>query len=493
MMIWSGLSPDLVQACIPVPDMLGQVKAVLGSYVRAEIPAVYHLKAMAQLATHPTDRVLDNRNMDNSAQRDDHLIASLINGCAIHQHQDCCHKLPHGKCSCRLGFKKELTDNNGGIKVVELFKTEDNQLEGQECEECDIGPTEVQRRKLSQQPLPLTSKRMFAVNPARPRIDKDHYSLENLEKLIAEGNGQFTEEQVKEWIDIVEGLEPYDKKILLEVLQTRNAAVVDFSPTATQALRCNTAAYLLGSLEQSKSIIFYLIKYITKDSTKVTTCLTMIRDARNKINKYASKAADSGTQKRSGQHIMQVLINKFVGMAELADTQAACCLLGMPAQFGTSKTGYIFIKSAMAYVQSNLDSDSKVGPNKRAHEDSHADMDGIFDDLDDDDDNDDSESDRSEGSEVDEEALFTDLGYDAQQVQTMCSEGWSGVPKYTNIHGKVEFVPQHVDYAHRGEALSDMNLFEYVQCVQTVPKFKKNEEEEDQGTSPYLTILPSPH
>jgi hypothetical protein len=42
------------------------------------------------------------------------------------------------------------------------------------------------------------------------------------------------------------------------VIAERNGAVVNFSPTASATLRCNTAAYHLGGNEQAKATLYYL-------------------------------------------------------------------------------------------------------------------------------------------------------------------------------------------------------------------------------------------
>jgi hypothetical protein len=183
----------------------------------------------------------------------------------------------------------------------------------------------------------------------RPFIPWEQYNVDALKE-----QGNFSEEDINSWLNIVENLNEKDKAFVEHVLTTRNEAVVNFSPTASQCLCCNTAAYLLGGMEQAKSILFYLIKYITKDSTKLTLCVNLIREARKKLSKYPSRADDAGTPKRTGQYFLTILANKHTGLSEIADTQASLCLIEMPNQVGTAKTTYVFIKSAIAYVKEML-------------------------------------------------------------------------------------------------------------------------------------------
>ena len=69
--------------------------------------------------------------------------------------------------------------------------------------------------------------------------------------------------EIQEGVDFLTALH---KGILLKALAVRNGAVVSFSPVLTQCLGCNTAAILLGSEEQAKAALFYLVKYMNKDS-----------------------------------------------------------------------------------------------------------------------------------------------------------------------------------------------------------------------------------
>lgn len=76
----------------------------------------------------------------------------------------------------------------------------------------------------------------------------------------------------------------------LNVIGIRNGGVVNYSPTASGTLKCNTAAYHLGANEQAKAIIYYLIKYITKDALTPTTTLSLLLHARQIINQHQSIA-----------------------------------------------------------------------------------------------------------------------------------------------------------------------------------------------------------
>ena len=68
-----------------------------------------------------------------------------------------------------------------------------------------------------------------------------------------------------------------------------------------------------------------------------TTSLSLISYARSTVLNHPSIANDTGTDIRTGQHLLTVMLNKSRSCKEIADTQAAVSLLNMPSQFGSIK------------------------------------------------------------------------------------------------------------------------------------------------------------
>lgn len=68
-------------------------------------------------------------------------------------------------------------------------------------------------------------------------------------------------------LDEAAGAGMYD--MLVNQLQTRNGSVVEFNDVLSAVYACNTACCLLGSQQQSVSALFYLAKYMTKDSVSL--------------------------------------------------------------------------------------------------------------------------------------------------------------------------------------------------------------------------------
>ncbi len=135
----------------------------------------------------------------------------------------------------------------------------------------------------------------------------------------------------------------------MKALAVRNGAVVEFSPALTECLGCNTAAYLLSSEEQARAALFYLVKYMVKDTVSLGNSLPVIREAMKHVNRYESIAADAGNDSRTSNFFMQRIVNIFTGLAEISDTQCAACLLGMKSSVSTEGYWFAFIKAAAAF------------------------------------------------------------------------------------------------------------------------------------------------
>jgi hypothetical protein len=91
-------------------------------------------------------------------------------------------------------------------------------------------------------------------------IQKEHEDFKNVVNL---------EEYCKDSsLTFIQSLNKEIKDRTFEVICSRNGGVVNYSPTASAVLRCNTAAYHLGGNEQAKGTLFYLIKYITDQKLK---------------------------------------------------------------------------------------------------------------------------------------------------------------------------------------------------------------------------------
>ena len=116
-------------------------------------------------------------------------------------------------------------------------------------------------------PLGISDNRCIVLEIQKEH--EDYKKIVDIAKFCEDNNLKF-----------IQNLDKEIQERKFEVICSRNGGVVNYSPTASAVLRCNTAAYHLGGNEQAKATLFYLIKYITKDAMTPTTSLSLISYAR---------------------------------------------------------------------------------------------------------------------------------------------------------------------------------------------------------------------
>jgi len=118
------------------------------------------------------------------------------------------------------------------------------------------------------------------------------------------------------------------QQYLLKCLKGRNANVVDVIPVVSAALGCNVCAYALGTLEQARAAMTYIVKYIVKDPIEVMAALVLIQKARIKAIRFGSIADDSGTDMRKSMNHIMKMVNMFTAAKEVPATLATTVLSG---------------------------------------------------------------------------------------------------------------------------------------------------------------------
>ena len=122
----------------------------------------------------------------------------------------------------------------------------------------------------------------------------------------------------KEALDALNDREASD--YAMNVAEDRNSSIVQITPLATALLGCHTNSVHLGAMEDAKNALFYVVKYLLKDKVELASSLGVVKYAMDKIQRFPSVAEDTHTDFRTGKHFLQVILNKLVGMKEIADT-----------------------------------------------------------------------------------------------------------------------------------------------------------------------------
>ena len=120
-------------------------------------------------------------------------------------------------------------------------------------------------------------------------------------------------------------------------LPCRNAQVASFNDLLSVLLGCNNNPVHLGADVAAKAAMFYLVKYVTKDSTELNTALSVLADANQHVDKWKSTAEDADTNpNRRSIHLAERVSNTN-GAMELSDTQGAGCVLGHRAHLSSEQ------------------------------------------------------------------------------------------------------------------------------------------------------------
>lgn len=131
---------------------------------------------------------------------------------------------------------------------------------------------------------------------------------------------------------------------LLAALVTRNGIVVDTSPAISALTGSNTAAIMLGGMEQAIATMYYLVKYITKEAFDPSSTLTLLQHARTHVQANPSRAPDAATDGdvRRAKQTWQRLENLIAGATVTSTTQAVANLLGFRAHHSSDAFVWTF-------------------------------------------------------------------------------------------------------------------------------------------------------
>ena len=84
---------------------------------------------------------------------------------------------------------------------------------------------------------------------------------------------------------------------------------------------------------------------------EVAHCLSILKETINHVNHYASVAEDTGTDQRTGMHVLTRTLNKLNLMMEVADYQIAACLLGLPTEITSESFTYMNVISHFNFME----------------------------------------------------------------------------------------------------------------------------------------------
>jgi len=447
MAIWGGVPPDLLQRVGAYPALVERVSRALDSMFHAELPVETHIESVLRREERqPPHHFVREMAPDPGADAAGFVkkAHNTVETCGLHLvHTHTCAKGDGIKC--RLSKPSGLTPCTGVVQLEVVPCEGRTRPNGKPADSVIVREGGVEeedhtlrgRRDMDKCPVAMPDVRHLFWELQRRKIN---VSREEAEATVPP--------HIREKL---EALTPEQWAVLAQKLHDRNGTVVEFNIALSAVLGCNTAAYILGGVEQAKGALFYLVDYITKNPCSIDVMLSVAHDAKVHIRQNPSTADDTGTVERTARHFAQRIANNLCGMVEFSAQQAAACVLGMPSSMCTTAFSYCFVWPAMKYVAD------------KGREHGRSELAGAAED--------DSDSDSEEEREADvgdhAEVCWADMGQDA-------AEGGAGSSSvFSTGRGQAVPVPQHLHYAHRGVGLEVLSLYEYSALVSVVEKKKK--------------------
>ena len=442
MAIWGSIPPTLLQKAAHNRNIVARIATVLDSQYTSHFPAPVHVRGMLnriQKCTKRPSRMPVVTPQQLGLERFRLHTAEKADWVGVHRHTFTCHKGMHGQLGCRVAQPAGLTQQT---KPVLVKRAPEQNLQNQSGTRFLVGDVvdsedvniRSQRNRLNF-PIPESDTRCIVWETMRPELNAE----EEISRL---------DPDIKACIY---NLPESQRKVLKKSLEVRNGAVVSFSPVLTQCLGSNTAAYLLGSEEQARAALFYLVKYMNKDSAALSNSLPVIRQALIHVNRNPSRAEDSGTASRTGKFFMERILNGFTGLAEISDTQSAACLLGMKSYITTEQHWLMWIKGATAYqlelqLRQAGDREPVVAWGDDSDFESHS-------------------ADEGRGEEDILENRDEIQAADCAEEQAARGRGKYGTAQIFRVGDTVIPVAQYTHYRYRGAELSKLNFYEWCAII----------------------------
>ena len=445
--VWgTAFSPNLLQKTSSYPPLANQISKVLDTMFLAMIPKEAHLNQLVnrvngdkrprliyEQSPLTTTKTTDTCESEIPNLMYEKRVHDIIDNLQVHSHRKTCLKGAYGKIGCRLSKPSACT---ASTSCLELEECDSNAIPREFISECPDIP--LTNRDFSINPLPLVDDRCIIWELKRPLIPIIPES-----DLDLDGTTWSKEDLVQ-----YRQLSPSDQQKVQNALTLRNGSIVEVHDALSSISASNTATYLLGAAEQAKSILFYMLKYMTKDSVSLTNSVTVINDALRNIRQYPSTAEDSGTPMRTTTHFLQRLVNGLVGKIELSAPQAAAHLLNMPSAIRTTNFCYCFVRAAINAVvlrqQSTQLQSSPVLENTITETEEG--------------------QDKFQSNNQEFESVFP-IAYEKSSK----TNKYGSVPVYF-INGIPTAIAQDEHYAYRGTDLHALSLCEYTSIISVIKK-----------------------
>lgn len=493
LVFWGGLPPFLLQSAGGLPFLEPVISAVLERIVRTHLDPNTHLR---QLLTEikgsfiPSPCLYKAHDPHRCPMQFEEDVQRAIVRTNIHRHCPTCYK---NNCPiCRMARPQSLIPCTRCVQITTSSDTEKyrvlDEIQSPSFDSHD-------KRNINRLPMPIRDDRILFWEMYRPRIS---YLLDGVFSVENEKTGEFsaTDEDLQ---DQFNALEPELQDQIVRCMLGRNGMVVETSDVAAVLLGCNTNLSILGSDSQSKASMCYLLKYITKPPAEIFQSLSLLYHARMKIQKYPSKAEDTGSDRRTAMHYVSCIMNQTNGLNEVSSQMAGAAIIGMPAETMSHKFTLVFPTATLEHIDSFWKNNKNPDDIYLMEDDEFGD---VFEPL--------STSDAAQNDDKNELQDTSNNDEDRDPLDFILENGYiydeceppqlfgqkdDQAPRSSNgeavdilnsATGKA-VVPSHTNYIFRGNHLLHLSYYEYAALISIVPISKKsvhNQCAEDLGGRP---------
>jgi hypothetical protein len=178
--------------------------------------------------------------------------------------------------------------------------------------------------------------------------------------------------EIKNWLDSLQVDTLYTVYTKMnETLHLSNCYLTQTNDVLAASTGGSTNALFLGSSQQSRAALYYVTKYVTKTKVARGNCLLALAASLDAVAKYPSKAKDTGTDKRTAQHVLTKVHNILFRHAEISDTQAALTLLGTRSEIASTNFAYFAAKHMVAGIKAELKKNTAPATEKKRSQHMH--------------------------------------------------------------------------------------------------------------------------
>ena len=500
LIVWSALDPQIVQYCAGCPALMARISRVIESHLFQSIPAEYHMTSYLQRKLVPEKKVQQPRYMAMDVldiqESADSCVPSFeytkrlclfSTGVQVHSHTFTCHKGAIGEYLCRMARKQPCVAETRAVEFDISQRPPTNDVS-----KLHMDGTWTPKLKPAVTPMPLASRRnpalpvrargvpalttdprVVKVDVIRPKVKLTlQKAKRHIEKFCADNDVDISKDFVN-WDDRDECLEH-----MVKTVGTKNGYMVETNDVLSACTLAQSNVQWLDTAYNAKNAMRYLASYLSKSKVKLSTTFALMASVRKEIlTSRVSSADDRRTPSRTSKHLLARMHNMSMKSTEIASTQCAQYLFGMPVFFSSERFQKCFVSTAYNHIVESRDSN-------KHYQELDLNGNGCANDTDtDEDQNDCQQQDMSDASELSdrEDPLDCPLGKDTDHVNVPMHKGIGTCPTYS-IAPQVmvdpatgtahkHYVPdvpvaQHMNYGHRGECFTDFNLIEYVACVQ---------------------------